>query len=164
MSKTEPCFTVEDPTDDLPFDIEGAVLTAMADPRFDAFGEGSLPKPKKERKPYDPGQPNGITKIGPGKYEVQSFRNPEDGPYIVDLGTESCTCPHHVKRAAKCKHITLAWETAGVEVWEAALGKPSEEIETLLQRPTLNPIIRAELEDALTIRREREATALPMAA
>jgi hypothetical protein len=160
----EPVFrSVVDPDDTDPFEgMDGAILAAMNDPRFDPYGEGTLPQPKKERKPYDPGKPNGITKTGPGTYEVISFRDPSLPPYQVNLAEGSCTCPDFLNRHRECKHQKLAWEQAGIEVWNQALYQPTEKIESLLDRLALHPIIRAELEDAL--RMKRDVTAPAMAA
>lgn len=54
---------------------------------------------------YDPGVPTVATKRPDGTFAVDSFRG-EGKSYVVDLTTETCSCPDHQKRGHErmCKH------------------------------------------------------------
>lgn len=43
-----------------------------------------------------------VLPLGDGLYEVESA---SDNTYLVDLESGRCTCPDHVFRSARCKHI-----------------------------------------------------------
>lgn len=58
---------------------------------------------------YDKGIATKATRIGPGRYSIDSFRG-EEKAYEVNLQTATCTCPHFTQRLAgtreECKHLT----------------------------------------------------------
>ncbi|OIB55443.1 SWIM zinc finger family protein [Natrialba sp. SSL1] len=47
-------------------------------------------------------EPMSVLPLGDGLYEVESA---SDHTYLVDLGAGRCTCPDHIFRSARCKHI-----------------------------------------------------------
>ncbi|WP_126663914.1 SWIM zinc finger family protein [Haloterrigena salifodinae] len=47
-------------------------------------------------------EPMSVLALGDGLYEVESA---SDHTYLVDLESGRCTCPDHVFREARCKHI-----------------------------------------------------------
>lgn len=79
-----------------------------------------------------PAQPE-IIQLGRAHYAVGSSSHP-GGHYTVDLGRTTCSCPHHIYRAAVCKHIKAARAQVAREM---AAQLDTQQIFSLLQRGTL---------------------------
>jgi hypothetical protein len=60
-----------------------------------------------------------VLPLGDGLYEVESA---SDHTYLVDLEAGRCTCPDHVFRGARCKHI----RRVAIEITEGRTPPPGE--------------------------------------
>lgn len=60
-----------------------------------------------------------VLSLGDGLYEVESA---SDHTYLVDLEAGRCTCPDHVFREARCKHI----RRVAIEITEGRTPPPGE--------------------------------------
>lgn len=82
---------------------------------------------------YDRGQAAGITKIAPGQYAVDSWRE-EGTTYIVQLDTEACSCPLNSRTGTSCKHIKQARAYRFQQITEKAKSLPTERLEELKEK------------------------------
>ncbi|QFU82030.1 SWIM zinc finger family protein [Natronorubrum aibiense] len=64
-------------------------------------------------------EPMSVLPLGDGLYEVESA---SDHTYLVDLEGGRCTCPDHVFRNARCKHI----RRVAIEITEGRTPPPGE--------------------------------------
>ncbi|MDS0476315.1 SWIM zinc finger family protein [Natrinema sp. 1APR25-10V2] len=64
-------------------------------------------------------EPMSVLPLGDGLYEVESA---SDHTYLVDLESGRCTCPDHVFREARCKHI----RRVAIEITEGRTPPPGE--------------------------------------
>ncbi|RKD93871.1 SWIM zinc finger family protein [Halopiger aswanensis] len=64
-------------------------------------------------------EPMSVLALGDGLYEVESG---SESTYLVDLGAGRCTCPDHVFRDARCKHI----RRVAIEITEGRTPPPGE--------------------------------------
>ncbi len=60
-----------------------------------------------------------VLALGDGLYEVESA---SDHTYLVDLEAGRCTCPDHVFREARCKHV----RRVAIEITEGRTPPPGE--------------------------------------
>lgn len=117
-------------------------------------------KTRSARKPYDPGQPGEVTRIGRNHYRVESFR--EAGHfYSVDLGptVASCTCEHYQCRIApqleqgegaqECKHATAARGESRRLMSERARSLPAAELRRHWNRADLSPEVKDLIDEVL---------------
>jgi len=58
-----------------------------------------------------------VTAFGSSLYEVESA---SDNTYLVDLGAGRCTCPDHVVRGVRCKHL----RRVAIEITERLVPPP----------------------------------------
>ena len=64
-------------------------------------------------------EPMSVLPLGDGLYEVESA---SDSTYLVDLEAGRCTCPDHVFRGARCKHV----RRVAIEITEGRTPPPGE--------------------------------------
>ena len=64
-------------------------------------------------------EPMSVLALGDGLYEIESA---SDSTYLVDLEGGRCTCPDHVFRDARCKHI----RRVAIEITEGRTPPPGE--------------------------------------
>ncbi|QLG49913.1 SWIM zinc finger family protein [Natrinema halophilum] len=64
-------------------------------------------------------EPMSVLPLGDGLYEVESA---SDHTYLIDLESGRCTCPDHVFRKARCKHI----RRVAIEITEGRTPPPGE--------------------------------------
>ncbi|PGF16074.1 hypothetical protein CP556_08060 [Natrinema sp. CBA1119] len=64
-------------------------------------------------------EPMSVLPLGDGLYEVESA---SDHTYLVDLEAGRCTCPDHVFREARCKHV----RRVAIEITEGRTPPPGE--------------------------------------
>ncbi|QCC58962.1 SWIM zinc finger family protein [Natrinema thermotolerans] len=64
-------------------------------------------------------EPMSVLALGDGLYEVESA---SDHTYLVDLEAGRCTCPDHVFREARCKHV----RRVAIEITEGRTPPPGE--------------------------------------
>ncbi|GAB3677767.1 SWIM zinc finger family protein [Halopiger thermotolerans] len=64
-------------------------------------------------------EPMSVLALGDGLYEVESA---SESTYLVDLGAGRCTCPDHVFRGARCKHV----RRVAIEITEGRTPPPGE--------------------------------------
>ncbi|WP_222915829.1 SWIM zinc finger family protein [Natrinema sp. SYSU A 869] len=64
-------------------------------------------------------EPMSVLPLGDGLYEVESA---SDHTYLVDLEAGRCTCPDHVFRKARCKHV----RRVAIEITEGRTPPPGE--------------------------------------
>lgn len=64
-------------------------------------------------------EPMSVLALGDGLYEVESGSG---GTYLVDMNAGRCTCPDHVFREARCKHI----RRVAIEITEGRTPPPGE--------------------------------------
>ncbi|RQG95100.1 SWIM zinc finger family protein [Natrarchaeobius chitinivorans] len=64
-------------------------------------------------------EPMSVLPLGDGLYEVESA---SDHTYLVDLEAGRCTCPDHVFRGARCKHV----RRIAIEITEGRTPPPGE--------------------------------------
>ncbi len=60
-----------------------------------------------------------VLPLGDGLYEIESA---SDHTYLVDLEAGRCTCPDHVFRGARCKHV----RRVAIEITEGRTPPPGE--------------------------------------
>lgn len=65
-------------------------------------------------------EPMAVTPFGGGVYEVDSASGHS---YLVDLESGRCTCPDHVMRQARCKHV----RRVAIEINEGRVPPPGKE-------------------------------------
>ncbi|APW97190.1 hypothetical protein CHINAEXTREME_05130 [Halobiforma lacisalsi AJ5] len=64
-------------------------------------------------------EPMSVLPLGDGLYEVESA---SDNTYLVDLEAGRCTCPDHVFRGGRCKHV----RRVAIEITEGRTPPPGE--------------------------------------
>lgn len=64
-------------------------------------------------------EPMSVLPLGDGLYEVDSA---SDSTYLVDLEAGRCTCPDHVFRGVRCKHV----RRIAIEITEGRTPPPGE--------------------------------------
>ncbi|MXV62947.1 SWIM zinc finger family protein [Natronorubrum sp. JWXQ-INN-674] len=64
-------------------------------------------------------EPMSVLALGDGLYEIESA---SEHTYLVDLEAGRCTCPDHVFRTARCKHI----RRVAIEITEGRTPPPGE--------------------------------------
>ncbi|WP_081655644.1 hypothetical protein [Halopiger goleimassiliensis] len=64
-------------------------------------------------------EPMSVLPLGDGLYEIESA---SDNTYLVDLEAGRCTCPDHVFRDARCKHV----RRVAIEITEGRTPPPGE--------------------------------------
>ncbi|AFZ72967.1 SWIM zinc finger family protein [Natronobacterium gregoryi] len=64
-------------------------------------------------------EPMSVLPLGDGLYEIESA---SDSTYLVDLEAGRCTCPDHVFRGVRCKHV----RRIAIEITEGRTPPPGE--------------------------------------
>ncbi|MHC3436500.1 SWIM zinc finger family protein [Natrialbaceae archaeon A-gly3] len=64
-------------------------------------------------------EPMSVLALGDGLYEVESA---SDSTYLVDVEAGRCTCPDHVFRGVRCKHV----RRVAIEITEGLVPPPGE--------------------------------------